>query len=98
MDDELRNIGLIHCEMYDVYDRLKGLESILDVLYKSLIENPNDDVWGRDTDKYICLLSDPYISILDSVRSIMARFDDLHNQMDIAIMDLDKKFPEGRSA
>ena len=98
MNDELKNIGMIHCDMYEVYDKLKGLESILDVFYKSMIESPDSDIWKDDAEEYISLLSNPYITILDSVRSIMARFDDLHNQMDKAIMALDKEYVEGRCA
>lgn len=96
MNDELKRIGLLHCEMYDIIDKLKGLESMLHVFYKSMVENPNDDIWERDTDKYIKLLSDPYITIIDSIKTTIAHLDNIHDQMDLAIMDLEEKYPEGR--
>ena len=90
MDNKLNNIELLHCEMCDVIDGLKGLESMLHVFYKSMIEIPNDDMWMGNEDEHINLLSNPYIMIINSIKSTISHLDDLYDRMDLAIMSLDK--------
>ena len=96
MDNELKNIVLLHCEMYDVIDGLKGLESMLHVFYHSMVINPDSDIWQDDANKRINLLSDPYITIIDSIKTQIKHLDDIHDRMDKTIMALDNEYAEGR--
>ncbi len=94
--EETKKLSLLHCDLCDEIDKLKSLESMLEVFYHSMISNPDSDIWQNDPDKYLDMLIAPYITILNSIKSIRCEIDDIHNSMDDAIFALEKLGKEGR--
>ena len=95
--EELKTVEFLHSELCSTIDKLQGLESMLGVIYHSMILNPNSDIWQDNTEKYIDLLSAPYITIIDSIKSIRNEINDIHNRMDDSIITLSTKLTEKES-
>ena len=78
--EDMKDIYQLHYELLETNEKLKGLASILDVFYMNAIRNP-DDI-SNDKDKYIELLSGPYVTIIDSIKTTIASIDNIYDRMD----------------
>lgn len=84
--EEVRSIPELHYELLGVIDKLKGMDSLLDVFYENMIRNPGDI--DNDKDKYIDILSVPYATMMDNLKRTITSLDSIYDRMDTSLVKL----------
>ena len=87
MNEALNNLHDSQYDIINVIDRLKGLDTLLSLFYKEMIVNP-DTVDSKDTTNYINMLSAPYVTIIDTVKTTISTLDCIHDQIDGQLLEL----------
>ena len=88
------NLSLLHGNLIDEVENLRGLKSLLDVFEHSMNINPDPDIWRENPEKRIELLSAPYCTIIDYLQHSIDTLGNIINQMDDDLRELDRILPD----
>ena len=94
MNEIATNLSLLHGDLIDEIENLRGLKSLLDVFDHEMNTNPDEDLWKNDPEKRIALLSAPYCTIIDYLQHSIDKLDNIFNQMDVDLMELNRILPD----